>query len=126
MNHLRKLGLASFLFLGLGLLGGTSGARLRLDAIDGSHRDADLLRRGARAGAHRFHAITAGPESRWDDEVSRSRAARPRHHRRPDRFPSRDDRLVDAGARQSVEASMKQLGGPDYWPNTFFMSPTFF
>jgi hypothetical protein len=25
MNHLRKLGLASFLFLGLGLLGGTSG-----------------------------------------------------------------------------------------------------
>jgi hypothetical protein len=27
MNHLRKLGLASFLFLGLGLLGGTSGAR---------------------------------------------------------------------------------------------------
>lgn len=28
MNHLRKLGLASFLFLGLGLLGGTSGARL--------------------------------------------------------------------------------------------------
>ncbi len=28
MNHLRKLGLASFLFLGLGVLGGTSGARL--------------------------------------------------------------------------------------------------
>jgi hypothetical protein len=27
MNHLRKLGLASFLFLGLGLLGGTSGTR---------------------------------------------------------------------------------------------------
>lgn len=27
MNHLRKLGLASFLFLGLGLLGGTSGNR---------------------------------------------------------------------------------------------------
>ena len=28
MNHLRKLGLASFLFLGLGVLCGTSGARL--------------------------------------------------------------------------------------------------
>jgi len=28
MNHLRKLGLASFLFLGLGVLSGTSGARL--------------------------------------------------------------------------------------------------
>jgi hypothetical protein len=28
MNHLRKLGLASFLFLGLGILCGTSGARL--------------------------------------------------------------------------------------------------
>jgi hypothetical protein len=28
MNHLRKLGLAAFLFLGLGVLGGTSGARL--------------------------------------------------------------------------------------------------
>jgi hypothetical protein len=27
MNHLRKLGLASFLFLGLGLFCGTSGAR---------------------------------------------------------------------------------------------------
>ena len=26
MNHLRKIGLASFLFLGLGILGGTSGA----------------------------------------------------------------------------------------------------
>ena len=26
MNHLRKLGLGSFLFLGLGLLGGTAGA----------------------------------------------------------------------------------------------------
>ena len=28
MNHLRKLGLASLLFLGLGILCGTSGARL--------------------------------------------------------------------------------------------------
>ena len=28
MNHLRKLGLASFFFLGLGLLGRTSGTRL--------------------------------------------------------------------------------------------------
>ena len=28
MNHLQKLGLASFLFLGLGLLGGVFGARL--------------------------------------------------------------------------------------------------
>jgi hypothetical protein len=28
MNHLRKLGLASFLFLGLGVFCGTSGARL--------------------------------------------------------------------------------------------------
>jgi hypothetical protein len=28
MNHLRKLGLASFLFLGLGVVGGTLGARL--------------------------------------------------------------------------------------------------
>jgi hypothetical protein len=28
MNHLRKLGLASFLFLGLGVVGGTFGTRL--------------------------------------------------------------------------------------------------
>ncbi|MEY2508688.1 MAG: hypothetical protein QOH01_3017 [Verrucomicrobiota bacterium] len=28
MNHLRKVGLASFLFLGLGILGGTAGALL--------------------------------------------------------------------------------------------------
>jgi len=28
MNHLRKIGLASFLFLGLGLLGGVSGTAL--------------------------------------------------------------------------------------------------
>jgi len=37
MNHLRKLGLASFLFLGLGLFCGTSGApRLRDPAAAGS------------------------------------------------------------------------------------------
>jgi hypothetical protein len=73
-----------------------------MDSLDSSHRDADLLRRGAGVGPHRVHAIPPWPESRWDDEVSRARTARPRHHRRADRVPSGHDRLVaDGRVRQS-------------------------
>jgi hypothetical protein len=85
------------------------GSAVGMDAFHGTHRDTDLLCRGAGAGADRFHAIPARPESRRDDEVSRSLATRNCHHRRPDCFSSGDERVVE-GRRVRCRAGTSPAG----------------
>lgn len=71
MNHLRKLGLASFRFLGLGLFCGTAGVRLGWTPSTALTVNADLLRRRTGAGAHRFHAIAPGQSLNGTTKLNR-------------------------------------------------------
>ena len=95
MNHLRKLGLASFFFFGLGVVSGA----ISPSTIGWTPQTAITIALicyciGLVLALIAFMQSRRGQNLDGNNEISRSRPARARHYRRVDLFSSGHDRLV--------------------------------